>query len=295
MTRLAYCDLSADVKPRLYASVSAVQASGASLNPAAPPDTQRDGVLSDLVVDISRRFDRETGREAEAYAPKYDVRLYSGTGSQLMEVDEFVALVKVELNTTPGNPASPTWTDLSAEIASGAMQARPIRYWPKDTLFRMSTIYQDPYLGGNLRLTALYGEAQPDSGGLVPVAGGSAAIAAGMGSLTQAQINALAVNPVTPSGWWIVPEDVKKACAEWVVYAYHAQRAGYGDTASNEAAGGMLYRKGIPPEVQAVINSYKERRLHVAMITMDGIDIAEEQQRYGTPGSLSRWAGWQTN
>ncbi|HLY81641.1 MAG TPA: hypothetical protein VKQ71_01590 [Acidimicrobiales bacterium] len=289
MARLAYCPRS-DVLVRLFAAQSAVTLGAQVYSPAAPADAQRDALLDDLIAQCSRRFDEECGRAAEDFAPKYEARLYSGTGSQLFEVDEFATLSKIEVNTSPSQPGNPTWTDLTAELAAGNIQARPLRFWPKSSLFRMATFYQDPYLAGNVRLTAVWGDVQPDLGATPPVA-------PWQGLTLQSQITAL--QPLDPSGapagWWITPEDVRQAVAEWVVYSYHAERAGYGDTAGSEAQGGVLYTKGIPPRVQQVILTKTRSRVHVAMITPDGVDIAEENQRYGTPGALSRWAGWQAS
>ena len=71
------------------------------------------------------------------------------------------------------------------------------------------------------------------------------------------------------------------------------------DTAPIVNPTSLIYRKGIPPEVQMVIDSYKARRMHLAMIAMDGTDIAAEsiwgESYSGGPDMVSRWAGWQTD
>jgi hypothetical protein len=285
MSRLAYCTLE-DVKKRLYTASSQVNLQGANYTPSANPDDQRDSLLLDIVESISRRFDKETGRTPENFAPKYSTRLYSGLASQLFEIEEFVNIGKLEINLQPGAPASPAWTDYTLELGNGLTQARPLRTYPKTVLFRMNTFYQDPFLAGNVRIGAIWGNVQPDPDEPAPVGQDPAWY-----GLTDDQINALAP---PDGGWWITPEDVRSACAQWAVYTFLAGRGGFTDVQMNPAGGGVTYRKGMPPEVSLVIDKYTRDMPKLAMVTMTGDDLGYEQSRFGTPDMLSRWAGWTT-
>lgn len=285
--RLAYCSVD-DVKARLFSASSQVNQLGSQLTPAANVDPQRDGLLDTLTVSVSRRFDEECGRPPEAFAPKYDVRLYSGIGSQETDFEEFATISKLELNTTPGIPETPTWTDLTPELTSGLTQIRPIRFWPKMTIFRMSTLFQDPFLAGNVRITGIFGNVQPDPGAAPPLGQTTPWF-----GLTDEAITAL--QPPAPyGGWWITPEDVRTAVAEWTTYKYLAGRGGFSDVQGNPGGGPMIYRKGMPPEVSMVIDKYTRSDPKIAMVTMNGEDLGMEAERIGTPGALSRWAAWQT-
>ena len=287
-SRPSYCQLS-DVTTRLYSGSAPATSGGGS---TVPTDTQRDTYLTSLIQAISRRFDDETGRPPGTFAPVYESRLFSGRGAQVIELDEFASVAKIEINTTPGK--TPSWTDYTSDFTNGVASILPMRYWPKSEIFRMSSWYVDPYQTGNVRVTAVWGAVQPDMGQTVPTA-------PWQGLSTQGAINALSPDG-QGGGWWITPEAVAKACAEWTVYAYKASQAGYGDTAGNPSGGTVLYRKGIPPEVQMVIDGFTKERPKMSMITTDGTDLAEENayvpgtEAHGSPyATVSRWAGWQTS
>lgn len=273
--RPSYCAVT-DVTARLY--------SGQAV-PAANPDTGRDALLASLIAATSRRFDVETGRPPGGFAPVYDARLFSGRGAQVVEVDEFAAVAKVEYNLTPAG--SPSWQDVTSDFANGTMSALPMRYWPKSQLFRLSTFVVDPFRVGNVRISAVFGAVQPDMTQTPPVA-------PWQGLTTQAQINALSPDGLG-GGWWITPEDVVKAVAEWTVYSFKAGQAGYGDAAGANAAP-LTYAKTTPAAVQAVIDAYGAATLKLGMIAADGTDIADENVyglSPGSPNSRSRWWDWQ--
>jgi hypothetical protein len=283
-SRPSYCAV-ADVWARMFAEEGTDVSTG---NP------QLVDFLTTLAAMTSRRFDQETGRLPGGFAPTYDRRLYSGEGMQQIEVDEFAILSKIEVNLSPITTGPQTWTDVTGEIAQGGIAARPLRGWPKTELFRMQTFYPDPYLNGNVRLTGVFGAAQPDLGAAAP--------AVPWGSLTtQAEI--IAVQPVDPvtgvsTGWWIVPEDVLAAVADWTVYAYRITQAGYGEQAGQPSGGAVQVPRKIPQQVQDVIAKYTSGRIHLAMIGLDGTDFRDEIARPGTslgqPGQSTRWAAWQS-
>lgn len=285
-SRPLYCAVT-DLTARLFADEGTD-----SIGPT--PSTVQNALLSDLISIVSRRFDQETERPAGCFAPQWDVRLYSGEGSTNLEVDEFAVLSKIEINTNPPAPAS--WKDVTPEVAAGGLALLPIRTWPKNELWRIQTLYPDPYRTGNVRLTGVFGAVQPDLGAAPP---------ASFGGLTSGTTPALStIQPVDPvsgsaSGWWIIPEDVKGACIAWALHSYKEAQAGYGDTGGQPSAAPINVPKAIPQGVQDVISVYVGKRIHLAMIALDGTDFREELT-YGNTGDNqspfgnTRWAGWQT-
>ena len=264
--RPPYCELN-DVLQRMY--------SGQSTGSGPAQDNGRDALLNSHIVSVARRFDKETGRPPGGFAPVYDVRYYSGKGSMWLRTEELVAVQKVEYNTTPGR--TPSWIDVTGDFATSSMQLLPIRHYPKDTIWRINAFVSDPYRTGNIRVTGIFGNVQPDQEADVPAA-------PWQGVTDQSVIDALAP---PDGGWWVVSEDVIKANAEWVVYTYKSAQAGYSDTAGDASAGQLIYRKGIPPEVARVISAYPLRRGKVGMVTADGEVLGDN-----VPGEVSRWASW---
>ena len=303
----AYCSVD-EVNARLYSgSGTGVQNLGAQGDPA------RNTLLAELVEEVSRRFDDETARRIGNYFPVYAQRYYSGRGSMMLETEECAMLTKVEQNTAPGR--APSWVDLTSDFAADKMALLPPNEWPKNKLWRVATFYVDPFREvGNIRLSGVFGCVQPSLNSLIPAVDGEGNIVQGNPtdpSTPTAYVDPsfigvplASVQPINPFtsarvGWWITPTNVLKAIAEWTVYTFKAGQAGYSDTAGNDGGGSLIYRKGIPPEVQMVIDSYKARRMHLAMIAMDGTDIAAEsiwgESYSGGPDMVSRWAGWQTD
>jgi hypothetical protein len=105
---LDYCKLG-DVLGILYAGM------GLAPGEAAPADDTRDARLEQLITATSRDFDYEVQgdtRNTPLFTPSYDVRLYSGKGGQLLSVDPFLAVTKLEVLTNPGVAiGSQTWND----------------------------------------------------------------------------------------------------------------------------------------------------------------------------------------
>lgn len=253
-------------------------------------DANRDNLLTEIIDALSREFDRKVGRIPGAFEVTYEARFFSGRGEQMLDVDEFATLNKVEYNTTIFG--TPTWNDVSAEIATGRVVLRPIRTWPKRQLFRLNTWIVDPYQSGNTRLTGIWGAVQPVKGMPQP----QASVASPWNGLTtQAAVQALAPDPTQATGWWATPADVSKAIAAWTVYEYKAGQAGYSDTAGRAQGTGVLFTKGIPPQVQRVIDDFRGGKLRLALIGLDGSDSTDPTSEGGDVMNQStRWAGWQT-
>lgn len=91
----SYCELS-DVYARMYAGRDGF---------GAPDNTRRDEYIYQLIQQKSRNFDEATHRAPGAYAPLYDVRLYSGRGEAILETDDYASISKVEQNRSPGTQA----------------------------------------------------------------------------------------------------------------------------------------------------------------------------------------------
>lgn len=280
--RPLYCAVT-DLTSRLFAE-EGVDAVGPT------PSNVQSALFTDLISIICTRFDQECERPRGAFSPQWDVRLYSGEGSTNLEVDEFAVLAKIEINTNPPSPTS--WHDYFAEVAQGNLAYLPIRTWPKSELWRIQTLYPDPYRTGNVRLTGIFGVVQPDLGASVPTS---------FGGTTPPAAALQPIDPVTgaPSGWWITPEDVKGACIDWALYAYKLSQAGYSESGGQPSAAPLTLPKKIPQNVQDVISVYTSKRIHLALIGLDGTDFREELT-YGNTGDNTspfgntRWAGWQT-
>ncbi len=273
-----YCTVD-QVKARLYSG----------LGKMGNADQQRDQLLGDLVYALSRRFEKESGRNLGDFAPTYDARLYSGQGRQMLDVDEFASLSKFEWNSNP--VGAPSWNNITADVGNGLIVTHPIRFWPKRQVFRQLTWVVDPYRQGNVRLTGVWGAVQPDMGAAQPAA-------PWQGLATAGAIQALAPDPTQTTGWWIVPQDIQMAVAEWAVYEFKAGQAGYSDVAGHPGGAGVLYSKGIPPQVAAVIQNYKGGKLKLALIGLDGSNVADYQAGefggYDARDPRYRWAGWHT-
>jgi hypothetical protein len=274
-SQVAYCSTD-DVVSRIFAGMSAG---------TRPPDAARDAILGDIILGCSRRFERETGRTLNGYAPIYELRLFSGRGAQHMDLDEFTALRILEFNRNI--VGSPSWTDITADLTNGRIAYKPIRFWPKRRLFRQETFVTDPYATGNYRFTGIWGCVQPDLG-LSPPTGQATA----WSGLTDPQIQALSPNPSGPAyGWWQTPKDVQAAIAEWALYSYHSNRSGKGDKAGRVGASQGTWSLDAPDSVKDVIKNYRGATAKLALIGLDGSDAREEAIAGAMTGE-HRWAGW---
>lgn len=276
---MGYCTLK-QVLARLY--------SGQTQTTAMPVNADRDDLLNDIIDGLSREFDKETGRVPGGFDVTYEARYFSGLGNQVIDIDEFATLSKLEYNTTIFG--TPTWNDITAEVANGRVALRPIRYWPKRQIFRLNTWIVDPYGTGNTRLTGIWGAVQPVKGASQPQASVGSPW---NGITTQAAIQALAPDPTVNTGWWQVPADVSKAIAAWTVYEFKGGQAAWSGKSGTGRGATADFTADIPGSVQRVINSFKGGKLKLALIGLDGSDVTDPTSEGGSPMS-TRWAGWQT-
>ncbi len=267
----SYCTLD-DVQGRLY--------TGMGMAGDAPADARREALLADLIVQTSRDWDQEIEALIGAFSPRYESRLYSGRGFQFLDTEPFVAVDQIEYNSTPGR--APTWIDISSELTSNLAGALPLRGYPKGQLFRQNSWFTDPYFQGNVRVHAIFGTCQPDSRTPAP--------SAGWFGLDGPKIASLAPSD---GGWWVTPDDVRTAVAQWVAYKYQDSRAVYQDQAgSTSAGGGLQYTGRVPVEVQRIMNHYRRANTpRFSLVNNDG-SIPAGDPDYMRP---ARWAGWQAS
>lgn len=266
-----YCKL-ADVLGRLYAG------QGLAPGDPAPVDATRDVALADLITSTSRDFDHEAlgPNFPGGFSPRWDVRTFRGDGSQILEVDPLLALVKVEINATPGGPA--TWQDYSTELNGYQVGLLPAEVgYPKHRVFRQASFYVDPFPLGNVHLSGLWGICLPDAQMAAP-------------ANPWQGINPATVLP-PGGGWWSTPDDVEDAVATWVVFRFEHAKAGYSETPGSSTQIGSTstrFPEGIPADVMRVAARYQtEDANHPKLALVSG---DEDLLTMGT----YRWAGWQT-
>src|SRR6266576_3784956 len=146
------------VQSRLYSGQGVLGAQ------VPPTDTTRDALIKQLIPEVSRDFDRAVWESSEypgLFAWRLETRLYSGMGQQDLTVGPFAKLAKIEIAATPGQVMQ-SFQDYTLEVEQNRIGFKPIRGFPKKTLFRQSTFYVDPFRLGNVRLTGIWGILQPD-------------------------------------------------------------------------------------------------------------------------------------
>jgi hypothetical protein len=277
-----YCNLD-DVNGRLYA--------GQGLDPdaAAPTDATRDALITQLISDTSRDFDQEVWESTEfqyLFSPLPETRLFSGLGDPLLQISPLVSLIRVEIDSTPGQ-LSHTWQDYTIEVSRNQMGLLPLRGYPKTKLFRQSTFYVDPFKLGNVRITALWGILNPDPNATPPDEAWEDTY------LDPLKLNIgdpdITVASLKPSigGWWVTPGDVRSAVASWVQQRYQLAKAALPGSAGGGSSK-VNVNRSIPDDVQRVINRYRgeNKEPKFALVANDGSDVD------GYP--VYRWAGWQT-
>lgn len=122
------------------------------------PDTSlgfgetRDQVISGLITTTSRLFDRETGKPANWWASvPGQTRPYSGTGTQLLDVDEWDAITAVTMSTKQDRSDAIT---LSLTPGTADYVAfNPINGPPWNQLFLLRGWLPDIYSIGNVHVT----------------------------------------------------------------------------------------------------------------------------------------------
>jgi hypothetical protein len=293
-----------------YTTLAAVQSrlySGQGLLGATNPpvDATRDDFIKQLIPEVSRDFDRavwETGEYPGLFAWRLETRLYSGLGQQDLVIGPFAKLAKIEVAATPGQIMQ-SFQDYTVEFGQNRIGYKPIRGYPKKTLFRQSTFYVDPFRLGNVRLTGIWGIVQPDPSAVDTASGLPDE------DWEDAYLDSITTNstsyknadvPTAPSiadlgpdggGWWKTPDDVVNAVTSWVVHRYQTAKTGYG-TSTGTGAQKFSSLKAVPDDVQRVINGYKANHdvPKMALVADDGSDV-------DTSGAYPvwRWAGWMTH
>lgn len=273
-----YCKLT-DVTGRMYAG------QGLAPGDPVPADATRDTLIQDLITKTSRDFDKEVAADdfyPGLFAPKYEVRTFSGKGEQELEIDPFLAVSSVMINSTPGR--TPTWVDYSSELTSYKMGLLPVGPgWPKHRLFRQASFYEDPFPLGNVQVGGIWGICTPDPAATKPVP-------TWFGLATQAAIDALTPDGLGGGGWWVTPDDVTDAVANWVLFRFEHAKAAYSDTPGSSTQQGTQdtkYPQSIPNEVMRIIRRYQYEDAHHPKFALVGNDNDMIQPGY-------RWADWQT-
>lgn len=249
----------------------------------APTDATRDALLARLITNTSRDFDHEVEgpNYPGLFSPQYGARLFSGLGRPELQIDPVLVVAKVEINSTPGQVG--TWTDYSAELNSyqmGLLPGTTIGY-PKHSIYRVNSFYQDPFPFGNVRVTALWGVCLADASVTIPTA-------PWQGVATQGAVNALGP---TSGGWWVTPDDVSDAVAEWTLYRFEHSKAAYAEEPSSSTMQGSQQTKfpaDIPRDVARIIQRYSlEDGNHPKLAMVGGDDDVTDPRGY-------RWADWIT-
>jgi hypothetical protein len=290
---LEYCSLE-QVQAAMYSGQGLI----GSQNP--PTDTTRDALLMQLITQTSRDFDQEVWESTEypgLFSWMLETRRYSGVGQQDLHVGPFAKMIKVEIDATPGQLQS-TFQDYTIEFGQNRMGVKPIRGFPKSTLFRQATFYVDPFRLGNVRLTALWGIVQPDFSpptGAIPNEDWEDNFLDVITTNDTIDGVTPTVASLSPDGtgntWWKTPDDVQMAVAAWVAYKFQSRKMAGGLNAG-DGKGRLNNDKSIPAEVQRVINRYRgEHNVpKFALVADDGSDT-------DSSGSYPafRWAGWFTH
>lgn len=271
-----YCTLG-QVQSVLYA--------GRGLAPGDPPptDATRDARLSALITQTSRDFDHEVAgpRYSGLFVPKYEQRIFSGRGEQVLDIDPALAVLRVEYNSTPGS--TPTWNDITSELGTYRMGLLPSdTHVVKHQIFRQASWPADPFPLGNVRLSIVWGVCLVDPSAAVP----TTPWAYGPG-LTQAQINSLAP---PGGGWWATPEDVIDAVTQWVVVKFESGKAGYSEQPGPGSIPGTQtteYPPGIPQDVARVIQRYRGEDDDYPKLALVGNEPSSTPAPY-------RWRDWMT-
>lgn len=271
-----YCQTS-DVTERMY--------SGSGVTGNVPDDPSRDAWLADLIKARSRDFDQEVyGPEQPGiFAPFAAQLLFSGLGDSTLEILPAATIIRVEIDATPGQQTA-TWQNYTTEFTKRSMGLKPIRGYPKTSIFRQASFYQDPFMMGNVRLTGIWGIVLPDPDATQPDEAWEDKY---LDPLALAGDFSIASAAPPGGGWWATPDDVKGAVASWVVQTYQSAKMGTGPQ-SGPGSGRVTSTKKIPDDVQMVIDRYHGQHNvpKFALIANDGSDV----EAYPT----YRWAGWQT-
>lgn len=272
-----YCTLP-QVQSALYAG------EGLAPGDPAPTDATRDARLSDLITKTSHDFDHEVAgpNYPGLFAPRYEVRVFSGQGNQVLDIDPLLALapaLAIQYNSTPGR--TPTWVDVSGEMATYQMGLLPVGpSYPKHRLFRQGSWFVDPFPLGNIQILGVWGVCLPDPAVAIPNQ-------PWQGITVQGTINAMAP---PGGGWWVTPPDVVDAVTEWVVYKFEHGKAAYAEAPGPATLPGVTdtrYPADIPKDVARVIAKYKGEDSDSPKFALVGNEPTDTPYAY-------RWRGWLT-
>jgi hypothetical protein len=110
-------------------------------------------VMDDFTTALSRRFDRETGRPTNFWAPGTGItRRYSGSGMQLLDIDEYDLITAVIMTSNQARSDVQTLT-VSDATSPNYVEILPLQGPPYAQLFLLRGWLQDVYQVGNVAVT----------------------------------------------------------------------------------------------------------------------------------------------
>lgn len=110
-------------------------------------------VIDSFITALSRRFDRETGKPTNFWAPGTAItRRYSGSGMQLLDIDEYDLITAVTMTSNQARSDIQTLT-VSDATSANYVEILPIQGPPYSQLFLLRGWLQDVYNVGNVAVT----------------------------------------------------------------------------------------------------------------------------------------------
>lgn len=115
--------------------------------------TSYDAALGKFVTRCSRMFDRETGKPSNYWASATGVtRRYSGSGAQLLDLDEFTGITAVTMSSNQAGTDTQTLT-VSDKTSPNYVQVLPLLGPPYNQLFLLRGFLPDVFAVGNILVT----------------------------------------------------------------------------------------------------------------------------------------------
>jgi len=213
-------------------------------------DVSQGAVIGTMITRVSRLFDRETGRPSNFWAAANGItRYYSGDGSPWIDLDEWNAITGVTMSTNQqrSNAMPITLSNDPAMLTAPATDPR----WNN-----FAEIY--PLIGPPYNQLFLLRGWLPD---------------------------AYEVGNIAVTGNVITPEEIVHAVTIWAAYSLQAVKTGWTDVAGRLNSAGVTYSRGIPPEVEQIIEYYSEMGRGPKIAFVSGDDAAHR---------VSKWLGWQS-
>jgi len=90
------------------------------------------------------------------------------------------------------------------------------------------------------------------------------------------------VGNILVTGDVALPEEIVHAVTVWAAYTWKSREVGWADLAQRPDGAGLLYKKGIPPETQRIIDYYADNGHGPSVALVSG----------GVDPRLSPWMGW---